>query len=81
MRYHPLGTSGARASDLFLGTMTFGEDWGRGASPEACRAMFDAYAEAGGNVIDTAIVGNDVVPRHRSRANPRPHAPEEPVDP
>lgn len=55
MNYHPLGTSGLRVSDLFLGTMTFGEDWGWGASPEACRAMFDAYAEAGGNVIDTAI--------------------------
>ena len=55
MTYHPLGTSGLRVSDLFLGTMTFGEDWGWGASPEACRAMFDAYAEAGGNVVDTAI--------------------------
>lgn len=55
MQYHPLGTSGLRVSELFLGTMTFGEDWGWGASPEACRAMFDAYAEAGGNVIDTAI--------------------------
>ncbi len=55
MKYHPLGTSGLRVSDLFLGTMTFGEDWGWGASPEVCRQMFDAYAEAGGNVIDTAV--------------------------
>lgn len=55
MKYHPLGTSGLRVADLFLGTMTFGEDWGWGAGPAACRAMFDAYAEAGGNVIDTAV--------------------------
>ncbi len=55
MKYHPLGTSGLRVSELFLGTMTFGEDWGWGASPDVCRRMFDAYAEAGGNVIDTAV--------------------------
>ena len=35
--------------------MTFGEDWGWGAPPEECRRIFDAYAEAGGNVIDTAV--------------------------
>ncbi|WP_433510958.1 aldo/keto reductase [Nonomuraea sp. CA-143628] len=34
--------------------MTFGQDWGWGASIEECRKMFAAYAEAGGNVIDTA---------------------------
>jgi aryl-alcohol dehydrogenase-like predicted oxidoreductase len=34
--------------------MTFGEDWGWGASIEECRRLFTAYAEAGGNVIDTA---------------------------
>ena len=37
------------------GTMTFGEDWGWGAPPVECRRMFDAYADAGGNVIDTAV--------------------------
>jgi aryl-alcohol dehydrogenase-like predicted oxidoreductase len=41
-------------SQLFLGTMTFGEDWGWGAPVEECRKIFNAYAEAGGNVIDTA---------------------------
>jgi aryl-alcohol dehydrogenase-like predicted oxidoreductase len=41
-------------SQLFLGTMTFGEDWGWGAPVEECRKIFTAYAEAGGNVIDTA---------------------------
>jgi aryl-alcohol dehydrogenase-like predicted oxidoreductase len=55
MRYRLFGSSGLRVSELFLGTMTFGEDWGWGAPPEECRRMFDAYAEAGGNVIDTAV--------------------------
>ena len=55
MRYHLLGHTGLRVSEIFLGTMTFGEDWGWGAPPAECRRMFDAYAEAGGNVIDTAV--------------------------
>lgn len=55
MRYRLFGNSGLRVSELFLGGMTFGEEGGPGASPAECRRMFDAYAEAGGNVIDTAI--------------------------
>jgi aryl-alcohol dehydrogenase-like predicted oxidoreductase len=54
MRYSLLGRSGLRVSKLALGTMTFGAgaEWSR---PEAeCRAVFDAYVEAGGNFIDTA---------------------------
>lgn len=54
MRYRLLGRSGLRVSELALGTMTFGTDWGWGADEPTCRAMVDAYAEAGGNVIDTA---------------------------
>lgn len=54
MRYKLLGKSGLRVSELVLGTMTFGEDWGWGASPEVSREIFDAYAHAGGNFIDTA---------------------------
>jgi aryl-alcohol dehydrogenase-like predicted oxidoreductase len=34
MRYKLLGNSGLRVSELCLGTMTFGEDWGWGSSPE-----------------------------------------------
>ena len=37
MRYKLLGNSGLRVSELCLGTMTFGEDWGWGASPEESR--------------------------------------------
>jgi aryl-alcohol dehydrogenase-like predicted oxidoreductase len=54
MRYKLLGHSGLRVSELCLGTMTFGEDWGWGASRDESRRIFDAYAEAGGNFVDTA---------------------------
>ena len=48
-----LGRSGLAVSPLTLGTMTFGNGaWG---SDEAeARAVFDAYIDAGGNVVDTA---------------------------
>ncbi len=54
MRYRTLGRSGLRVSELCLGTMTFGEDWGWGASKSVSREIFDAFVEAGGNFIDTA---------------------------
>jgi aryl-alcohol dehydrogenase-like predicted oxidoreductase len=54
MRYKLLGRSGLRVSELCLGAMTFGEEWGWGASMEESRRIFEAYAEAGGNFIDTA---------------------------
>lgn len=54
MRYKLLGRSGLRVSELGLGTMTFGEDWGWGASRKESRRIFDRYADAGGNFIDTA---------------------------
>ncbi|MGH7179180.1 MAG: aldo/keto reductase, partial [Tepidisphaeraceae bacterium] len=54
MRYKLLGRSGLRVSELCLGTMTFGEDWGWGAPKDESRKMFDAFIDAGGNFIDTA---------------------------
>ncbi len=54
MRYKLLGHSGLRVSELALGTMTFGKEWGWGATKAESRKMFDAYAKAGGNFIDTA---------------------------
>ena len=54
MRYKLLGRSGLRVSELALGTMSFGEEWGWGASKEDSRRLFDAFAEAGGNFFDTA---------------------------
>lgn len=54
-RYRTLGRSGLVVSPLALGTMTFGADrWG--ADQDQCRAIFDAYVEAGGNLIDTADI-------------------------
>lgn len=54
MRYKNLGQSGLNVSELCLGTMTFGDDWGWGASKEESKRIFDAFAEAGGNFIDTS---------------------------
>lgn len=54
MRYKLFGRSGLRVSELCLGTMTFGETWGWGASKEESRRIFETFAEAGGNFIDTA---------------------------
>jgi aryl-alcohol dehydrogenase-like predicted oxidoreductase len=42
-------------SELALGTMTFGEDWGFGASRDESKRQFDAFVERGGNFIDSAI--------------------------
>ena len=56
MRYRLLGKTGVRISEVALGTMTFGEDWGWGAPPEASARILDLFADAGGNVIDTADV-------------------------
>jgi aryl-alcohol dehydrogenase-like predicted oxidoreductase len=54
MKYKLFGNSGLRVSEVSLGTITFGTDWGWGADAKECRSMFNAYAEAGGNFIDTA---------------------------
>lgn len=54
MRYKLLGKSGLRVSELCLGTMTFGADWGWGADRDESKRQFDYFAEQGGNFIDTA---------------------------
>jgi len=55
MRYKLLGRTGLRVSELCLGTMVFGDRRGPwGATPEDAREIFTAFAEAGGNFIDTA---------------------------
>ncbi len=56
MRLRLLGRTGLKVSELCLGTMTFGEESGFGADEAACRGVFDAYLEAGGNFIDTANI-------------------------
>ncbi len=53
--FRTLGRSGLVVSPLALGTMTFGQGaWG--ADDATSRAIFDAYRDAGGNVIDTADI-------------------------
>jgi aryl-alcohol dehydrogenase-like predicted oxidoreductase len=54
MRYTLLGNSGLRVSEVALGTMTFGTDWGWGASAGESAKQFELFAEAGGTLIDTA---------------------------
>src|SRR2546423_10593456 len=44
MRYRLLGPSGLRVSEAALGTMTFGETWGWGASREECGRMLATFA-------------------------------------
>jgi aryl-alcohol dehydrogenase-like predicted oxidoreductase len=59
MRYKLLGKSGLRVSELCLGGMTFGEDWGSmlpGASKDEAKKIFDLFVSKGGNFIDTANV-------------------------
>ena len=53
-RYRLLGPTGLRVSEICLGTMTFGTDWGWGAEEDECARILDAYREAGGNFLDTA---------------------------
>ncbi|MGI5499410.1 aldo/keto reductase [Lentzea sp. CA-135723] len=47
MRYRLFGRTGLRVSELLLGTMTL-------RSEEVARPVVDAYADAGGNFLDTA---------------------------
>lgn len=54
MDYFTLGNTGLKVSQLALGTMTFGDDWGWGADDTVSRQLFDTFIDAGGNFIDTA---------------------------
>src|SRR3569833_1145835 len=54
MNYKLLGGSGLKVSELCLGTMGFGTENGWGADKDGSFAIMDAYAEAGGNFLDTA---------------------------
>ena len=53
--FRTLGRSGLIVSPFALGTMTFGAGrWG--TEDDGARAILDAYADAGGNFIDTADI-------------------------
>ena len=77
MRYKLLGRSGLRVSEVCLGTMTFGDNWGWGSTVDESKRIFDAYADYGGNFIDSAnlytfgdaerILGDVITPEQRNR--------------
>lgn len=54
MIYKLLGKSGLKVSELCLGTMTFGTEWGYGADKAEAQKQYNAFKDAGGNFIDTA---------------------------
>ena len=56
MKYKLLGRSGLKVSELCLGTMGFGTEAGWGADKDTSFAIMDAYANAGGNFLDTANI-------------------------
>lgn len=56
MNYKLLGKTGIRVSELCLGTMTFGTDWGWGSDKKESAKIYDAFVERGGNFFDTAII-------------------------
>jgi aryl-alcohol dehydrogenase-like predicted oxidoreductase len=59
MKYRILGKSGLRVSELCLGTMTFGREWGFGTDKKDSKKVFDAFVNAGGNFLDTANLYNE----------------------
>jgi len=55
LRYRTFGRlTGLRVSELALGTAIFGSGPGARAEPAQARAIFEAFAEAGGTFLDTA---------------------------
>ena len=56
MNYRLLGNSGLRVSEVALGTMTFGTDWGWGADLDEAQKIYEAFRSAGGNFVDTASI-------------------------
>jgi aryl-alcohol dehydrogenase-like predicted oxidoreductase len=54
MQYYLLGKSGLRVSELALGAMSFGTEWGWGTEINEARKMLDLYIDNGGNFVDTA---------------------------
>src|SRR6185312_9639408 len=54
MKYKLLGRSGLKVSELCLGTMGFGTEAGWGADKTTSFGIMEAFANAGGNFLDTA---------------------------
>lgn len=58
MKYISLGTSNLKVSQVCLGAMTFGEEFGIGAPEAESRRIYETFLDAGGNFIDTANIYN-----------------------
>src|SRR6476620_4753765 len=56
MKYKLLGRSGLKVSELCLGAMGFGTENGWGANKETSFEIMTAFANAGGNFLDTANI-------------------------
>jgi aryl-alcohol dehydrogenase-like predicted oxidoreductase len=56
MKYKLLGRSGLKVSEFCLGTMGFGTEAGWGADAATSFDIMDAFANTGGNFIDTANI-------------------------
>lgn len=54
MKYKLFGRTGLKVSEICLGTMTFGTEFGWGSTKEDSRKVFDLFLERGGNFFDTA---------------------------
>ncbi len=54
LNYKLLGHTGLRVSEICLGTMSFGQDWGFGADEATSHDVLSAYRDGGGNFLDTA---------------------------
>jgi aryl-alcohol dehydrogenase-like predicted oxidoreductase len=54
MHYKILGRTGVRVSEVALGSGTMGTGWGWGADKAESQRLFDLFAQAGGNFIDSA---------------------------
>ena len=56
MKYKRFGKTGLPLAQIALGTANFGGRWGHGADESQSTNILNAYADAGGNFIDTADV-------------------------
>jgi aryl-alcohol dehydrogenase-like predicted oxidoreductase len=56
VRYTLFGKTGLRVSELSLGAMVMGDDPAYGSDKEISARLLDAYADAGGNFVDTADI-------------------------
>jgi aryl-alcohol dehydrogenase-like predicted oxidoreductase len=56
VRYTLFGRTGLRVSELSLGAMVMGDGLDHGSDEDTSARILDAYAEAGGNFVDTANI-------------------------